>query len=109
LLIAGIVAWNVLSGDNNGSGVNQVRSDIRSAAEQQQSAIDGIKSVEAGLDAGQKQAGTISAGLGDAAKSINTVEDRIDASSDKLRTSADLIAEGKSIVERVRKRGQSGN
>lgn len=108
-VIAGLIAWNVYGGGDNPSGADQVRSDLRSVGDQQQSAIDGLGIIENGLGDSAEQAGTISAGLGDVAGTINTVEDRIDASQDRLKSSASLIAEGKSIIRSVQQRNGIGN
>lgn len=112
LLVTGIIAWNVFSAgrcvSNNSDGIGQVRSDIRSAQQQQSAAYDGIGRVENGLGASAAEAGRISDGIGSTTESIAAVENRIDASESKLRSSADLIAEGKRIVSTVRERGKVG-
>ena len=110
LLIVGFIAWDVFGGNvsNSGSGADAVRSDLSAVGQQQQAAIDGLGRIENGLDSGAAEAGRVSAGLGDTAKSITTVENRIDGSEAKLTDSAGLIAEGERILATVRARGQSG-
>jgi peptidoglycan hydrolase CwlO-like protein len=114
IIIAGIVLIGAIAGyvfrgvPNPGSGADAVRANLSAAGQQQQAAIDRLSTIENGLDASAAKAGTISAGLGDTAKSIATVESRIDSSEAKLTDSAELIAEGQRILATVRARGQSG-
>jgi peptidoglycan hydrolase CwlO-like protein len=111
LLIAGVACWFMFSGGipDTGSGIDAARTDLQSAGDQQQSAIDRLGDIETGLTDSANKAGTISTGLGDTAKSIDTVTGRIDQSEVRLKSSAELISEGKSILAAVRKRGQVEN
>ena len=118
IAVVGLLLIGVFSGyvfcirtniSDNGNGAGQVGSDIQSVGQQQSDADNGIKHVEAGLDSSAAEAGRISTEIGNTAESIAAVENRIDTSESKLRSSADLIAEGKRIVSTVRERGKVGN
>ena len=112
VLVAGIICWDVFGRDNISSDrdrINEIRSDLRSVEQQQQSAIDGLAGIENGLDDSAATIGRISDGISNTTKSIATVENRIDSSQAKLADSSGLIAEGKRIVRQIRTRGQVGN
>jgi methyl-accepting chemotaxis protein len=112
LLVVGFIAWDVLCGgniSNNGNGADAVRTELESVSDKQQSAIDGLTNIEAGLDDSQREAGAISEGLGDVADSIGTVEERINDSETRAKSSAELISESQSILSRVRERGKTGD
>lgn len=94
---------------DTGSGIDKARTDIQSARDKQQSAIDRLGTVETGLDRSTAEAGRISTGLKDTAGAITTVEGRITESENRLNSSAGLIAEGKSILGQIRARGKVGN
>jgi hypothetical protein len=81
LLLLIVLCLYLLSPRDNGPGVNAVRTDIQSVGEQQSTVIE----------------------------QLGAVERRIEASEGQLRTSSELIREGKSILATVRARGQKGN
>lgn len=113
-ILAGcLLTWYLLGSPNgglpnNGGGADAVRSDISTAQQQQQSAIDTIGTVQNGLDRSTATVGTISTGLSSTANTIATVEKRFDDSEVELNNSADLIRQGQCILAAVRSRGKSG-
>lgn len=89
---------------NNGAGADETRKHIDEAREQQQSAIDRLGNVEAGLDDSIQSARAVSDGLADTAKTVDNTKDRIESSEGRLAESTRLIDEGKSILAGIRKR-----
>jgi len=102
----GIFLWITFSpgSTDNTRRTEQIGSDIRSASEQQQSAIDRLGVIENGLNDSAEQAGEISTGLGETSSTINSAKERIESSQGIASDSASLIAEGKRIVATVRAR-----
>jgi septal ring factor EnvC (AmiA/AmiB activator) len=110
VLLASALAWYLFGGglSNNGSGVDQVRTDLQSTRTEQRQAIERIESITTGLENSESEAGRISEGLGGIADTVTTVEGRINESQSQLTTSADLLREGQRILKQVRERGQVG-
>jgi len=108
LLLIDAIAWCMLSEriSDNGSRINEIRADIRSVGEQQQAVAGRLEKIENGLSDSAAEAGRVSTGLEDVAKSVAGIEDRISASQDRVRDSAEIIREGQSIISGVRARGQ---
>ena len=106
IICIGIFLWNAFSpgSTDNTRRTEQIGSDIRSASEQQQSAIDRLGVIENGLNDSAEQAGEISTGLGETSSTINSAKERIESSQGIASDSASLIAEGKRIVATVRAR-----
>lgn len=110
LLLAGAIAWYMFGRvPCDGERINEIRTDIQSIGDQQQTAIEGLGRIENGLSDSAAEAGRVSTGLGDVAESVTSIEDRISASQERVRDSAELIREGKSILAGIRARGQAGN
>ncbi len=108
LFFIAIAGWYVFGPDlsSDRSGIDEARTNIQSASEQQSKAAERIKSVETGLDDSAAKAGRISTGLAGTAAAIANVETRIDSGQNGAQSSAELIAEGQSILARIRKRNQ---
>ena len=106
VIAVGVILWNAFSpGSTDTTGrTEQIRSDIRSASEQQQSAIDRLGTIENGLNDSARKAGEISAGLGETSATIGSAKERIESSQSRASDSAGLITEGKRIVATVRER-----
>jgi outer membrane murein-binding lipoprotein Lpp len=104
LLIAALVAWNVFSGGNSTGRVNEIKSDLQSVGDKQQSAIVRLGTIENGLTDSASKAASISEGLGNTSKSIDTVKDRISIDQNRLTDSASLISEGQRIIYNVQQR-----
>lgn len=96
-----------ISGDR--IGVDSARADIQSAVSQQSAAIEGLRGIEGGLEAGAAEADRLSAGLGDTAEATAIVESRSGEDTDRTRTSQQLVEEGRRILEQIRKRGPVGH
>ena|GEM_PF-6743540 len=110
LLLAGAVSWYMFGRvSDDRSRIDEIRADIQSATDQQQSAIDRLGTIGNGLSDSAAEAGRVSGEIGGTVKEIITVEDRISASQERVRDSAELIREGESILSGIRARGQAGD
>jgi len=110
LLLAGAIAWYMFGRiSDDGSRIDEIRADIQTVADQQQSVIEGLDRIENGLSDSAAEVGRISTGLGGTVKEIITVEDGISASQERVRDSQQYIREGQSILAGIRARGQAGN
>jgi len=108
VMLLAVASWYLFSSrlPDNGSRVNEIGADISAVGVEQQSAIDRLGTIENGLSDSAAEAGRVSEGLGDTTGTIAGVEDRISASQDRVRDSAEIIREGQSIISGVRARGQ---
>ena len=101
-----LYGWHV---SDDGTGADRVRGDINAARDKQQSAIDRLEFIEGGLTTSIGTAQEIARGLGGVEKTIGNAQDRIGASEVRAIRSAELIGQGKSILDGIRKRGQVEN
>lgn len=113
LLVVGVVAWDVLrSGNNvsdNGVTADTITNDIRSVGYQQQSAITGVGNAQDRINDGSAEVGRVSEGIGTVAESIKHSQSGLEESITRSKSSADLIAEGKSILRTIQQGNDSGN
>ncbi|HGE71542.1 TPA: hypothetical protein ENX78_11945 [Candidatus Poribacteria bacterium] len=112
VIIAGLAGYWILHSrdvSNLRTRADEIRTDISTAQQQQQQAVDRINHVETGLGNVQATVTHVSEGIGITTNTISTIEERIDASQDGLKSSADLIAEGQRILQTVRARGKLAN
>jgi hypothetical protein len=106
ILIVGIVAWDVFSSGDIGSGSSQVIDNISTTRDHQQSAIIGVGNAQDQLNDGRAEVDKVSAGLGEVAESIRGSQSGVTKSIDRAKTSTELIREGQSIILRVQQANQ---
>lgn len=90
-------------------GADRVRDNIKAVGDKQQSVIGRLESFESGLKASINTTTSIARGLEDVENSIRNTQERISASQDRAIGSAELVRQGKSILDGIRKRGQEKN
>lgn len=109
LLVAIYIAYDVFGSGNIGSRGSEISNNIQSTRDQQQSAIVGVGNAENIINDQSAEVGRISEGVGGVATSIKTLEPGIEESINRSKSSADLIREGQSIIQRVQQRNSSRN
>lgn len=94
---------------NDRTGVDAVRDNINAAGDKQQSAIGRIEAIEEGIDASLQTIDGVERRNKEAQEAIARNQERITAGEYRAVGSAELIRQGKSILDGIRKRGKGEN
>ena len=102
LLITGIVAYDVYSSGNNGSGANKVRTELKTVGTE-------LKGAGTAVSESKRITSEIRQTNTNIQQSNNAIRSAIDESRTINKSSAELIADSQSILRQVRERDKSKN
>ena len=90
---------------NERIGINEIRTDIQRASENESRVIKQLDTIESRLGASAEEAKELSTEVGGVSQGIDVVRERISRSQETLRAKSELIEEGSGILRNIKERG----